>query len=69
MEDDFLKEAEDDLHTVDFIRAYLPQEVKDKFTDDDLFFDGRQQRRRGAAFHAQRGQNTAPARAAGEPDF
>lgn len=38
MEDDFLKEAEDDLHTVDFIRAYLPQEVKDKFTDDDLFY-------------------------------
>jgi len=38
MEDDFLNQAEDDLRTVEFIRAYLPQEVKDRFTDDDLFY-------------------------------
>ena len=38
MEDDFLSQAEDDLRTVEFIRAYLPQEVKDRFTDDDLFY-------------------------------
>ncbi|MCR5179817.1 MAG: hypothetical protein K6C30_01175 [Bacteroidaceae bacterium] len=38
MEDDFLAMAEDDLRTVEFIRAYLPQDVKDRFTDDDLFY-------------------------------
>ncbi|MBO4801697.1 MAG: hypothetical protein J5545_07510 [Bacteroidaceae bacterium] len=38
MEEDFLKEAEDDVKTVEFIRAYLPQDVKGKFTDDDLFY-------------------------------
>ena len=30
--------AEDDLRTVEFIKNYLPQEVKDKFTEDDLFY-------------------------------
>lgn len=30
--------AEDDVRTVEFIKAYLPQEVKPKFTDDDLFY-------------------------------
>lgn len=38
MEEDFLKEAEDDLRTLEFIKNYLPQEVKEKFTDDDLFY-------------------------------
>ena len=38
MADDFLAQAEDDLRTVEFIRAYLPQELKGKFTDDDLFY-------------------------------
>ncbi len=38
MEDDFLAQAEDDLRTVEFIRAYLPQEVKERFTDDDLYY-------------------------------
>lgn len=37
-EEDFLAQAEDDLKTVEFIKAYLPQEVKEKFTDDDLFY-------------------------------
>lgn len=38
MEDDFMAQAEDDLQTVEFIRAYLPQDLKDRFTDDDLFY-------------------------------
>ncbi|MBR0201381.1 MAG: hypothetical protein IJQ44_02855 [Bacteroidaceae bacterium] len=38
MEDDILGMAEDDVRTVEFIKAYLPQEVKPKFTDDDLFY-------------------------------
>lgn len=38
MEDDFLAQAEDDLCTVEFIRNYLPQDIKDKFSDDDLFY-------------------------------
>lgn len=38
MEEDILGLAEDDVRTVEFIKAYLPQEVKPKFTDDDLFY-------------------------------
>jgi hypothetical protein len=38
MEDDFMAQAEDDLQTVEFIRAYLPQDLKNRFTDDDLFY-------------------------------
>lgn len=38
MEDDFMAQAEDDLQTVEFIRAYLPQDLKSRFTDDDLFY-------------------------------
>ncbi len=38
MEDDFMAQAADDVQTVEFIRNYLPQEVKAKFTDDDLFY-------------------------------
>lgn len=38
MEDDFLTQAEDDLRTVEFIRNYLPQDIKEKFSDDDLFY-------------------------------
>lgn len=37
-EDDFLLEDEDDEKTIEFIKAYLPQELKDKFTDDDLYY-------------------------------
>ena len=33
-----MEQAEDDLRTVEFIRAYLPQELKAKFTDDDLYY-------------------------------
>ena len=38
MEEDFLEQAQDDLRTVEFIRAYLPQEVKERFSDDDLYY-------------------------------
>ena len=38
MEEDFIAMAEDDLRTVEFIHNYLPQDVKDKFTEDDLFY-------------------------------
>lgn len=38
MEDDFLSSAADDLQAIEFIRAYLPQDVKPKFTDDDLYY-------------------------------
>lgn len=37
-EDDFLLEDEDDAKTIEFIKNYLPQELKDKFTDDDLYY-------------------------------
>ncbi len=30
--------AEDDMRTVEFIRSYLPQDVREKFSDDDLFY-------------------------------
>ena len=38
LEDDFLLEAEDDEKTIEFIKAYLPQELKEKFTEDDLYY-------------------------------
>lgn len=38
LEDDFLLEDEDDEKTVEFIKNYLPQELKDKFTDDELYY-------------------------------
>lgn len=37
-EEDLLADAEDDRRTVEFIKDYLPQEVKEKFTDDDLYY-------------------------------
>ena len=36
--DEFLQEAEDDRRTVEFIRNYLPQELKEQFTDDLLYY-------------------------------
>ncbi len=30
--------AEEDRQTVAFIQSYLPQEIKDKFTEDDLYY-------------------------------
>ncbi len=37
LEDDFLLEDEDDEKTVEFIKNFLPQDLKDKFTDDELY--------------------------------
>lgn len=37
-ENDFLLEDEDDERTIEFIKNYLPQDMKDKFTDDDLYY-------------------------------
>lgn len=37
-EEDLLADAENDRQTVEFIKNYLPQDVKEKFTDDDLYY-------------------------------
>ncbi len=37
-EDELLQDAEDDRQTVEFIKRYLPQEVKEKFTDEQLYY-------------------------------
>lgn len=37
-EDELLLDAEDNARAVEYIRCYLPQEVKEKFTDDDLYY-------------------------------
>lgn len=34
----FMDEAYDDEKTIAFIRNYLPQEYKDRFTDEDLYY-------------------------------
>ncbi len=38
LEDELLKDAQDDVREVEFIRNYLPQELKEKFSDDELFY-------------------------------
>jgi hypothetical protein len=35
-EDDFLAEYADDEKTIEFIKNYLPQDLKEKFSDDEL---------------------------------
>lgn len=37
-EDEFMLEDVDDEKTVEFIKNYLPQDLKDKFTDDQLYY-------------------------------
>lgn len=37
-EDDFLQDDLDDEKTIEHIRNYLPQELKDKFTDDEFYY-------------------------------
>lgn len=37
-ENDFLLDDEDDERTIEFIKNYLPQDMKEKFTDDDLYY-------------------------------
>lgn len=38
LEDDFLLEDADDEKTIEFIKNYLPQELKEKFSDDELYY-------------------------------
>ncbi len=38
LEEELMKDAEDDRQTVAFIQRYLPQEIKEKFTEEDLFY-------------------------------
>lgn len=38
LEDDFLLNDTDDEKTIEFIRNYLPQELKEKFTEDELYY-------------------------------
>ena len=37
-DNDFLLEDEDDEKTIEFIKNYLPQDLKEKFTDDELYY-------------------------------
>lgn len=38
LEDDFLLDAADDEKTIEFIKNYLPQELKEKFSEDELYY-------------------------------
>ena len=38
LEDDFLLADADDEKTIEFIKNYLPQELKGKFSDDELYY-------------------------------
>lgn len=38
LEDDFLLSDADDEKAIEFIRNYLPQELKDKFSEDELYY-------------------------------
>lgn len=38
LEDDFLEESIDDEKTIEYIKNYLPQELKEKFSDDELYY-------------------------------
>ena len=37
-DDEFLQEDLDDEKTIAFIKSYLPQDLKDRFTDDQLYY-------------------------------
>ena len=38
LEDDFLLADADDEKTIEFIKNYLPEELKEKFSDDELYY-------------------------------
>ncbi len=38
LEDDFLQNDIDDEKTIEYIKNYLPQELKEKFTDDEFYY-------------------------------
>ena len=37
-EEELLQDAEDDVRTVEFIKNYLPQELKETFSDEQLYY-------------------------------
>ena len=37
-EEDLLLDAEDDRQTVEYIKNYLPQDLNDRFTEDELYY-------------------------------
>lgn len=37
-DDQLMQDAADDARTVAYIQAYLPQELKETFTEDDLYY-------------------------------
>ena len=38
LDEELLQEAEDDRLTVEYIRNYLPQELKERFSDEELYY-------------------------------
>ena len=38
MNDEFLKDDIDDEKTIEFIKNYLPQDLKEKFSDDEFYY-------------------------------
>ena len=38
MDDDFILDAEEDIKIAEFVKSYLPQEVKPRFSDDDILY-------------------------------
>ena len=38
IDDELLKDAEDDAREIEFIRNYLPLDLKEKFSDDELYY-------------------------------
>ena len=38
IDDEIMLEAEEDAREIEFIRNYLPQELKEKFSDDELYY-------------------------------
>ena len=38
LEDDFLKNDLDDEKTIEYIKNYLPQELKEKFSDYEFYY-------------------------------
>ena len=38
IDNELLQDAEDDARAIEFIQNYLPQELKEKFTEDELYY-------------------------------
>jgi len=38
IDDEIMLSAEEDAQEIEFIRNYLPQDLKDKFSDDELYY-------------------------------